>query len=79
MKPRTLVLFCAMTLFVVLTIAIQTFAQKTQDQIIIFDAGSGGYSENFVAESMTDMSIRKRAVMPQPAWQHCHLHMVCQL
>jgi hypothetical protein len=42
MKTKTLTLCAAMTLFVALGITAQTFAQKTQDQIITFDAGPNG-------------------------------------
>jgi hypothetical protein len=38
MKTKTLTLCAAMTLFVALTISIQTFAQNTQDQFTTFDA-----------------------------------------
>jgi len=38
MRAKTLTLFAAMTVFVALEITAQTFAQKTQDQIITFDA-----------------------------------------
>jgi len=40
MKPRPLALFIALTLFATLRIAVQIRAQKTQHQIITFDAGS---------------------------------------
>jgi hypothetical protein len=51
MKTKTLTLFAAMTLFVALGITAQTFARKTQDQIITFDAGPNG---------TTPMSINPR-------------------
>ena len=38
MKPRTLASFSAMTLFVTFTISSRTFAKRTHDQIITFDA-----------------------------------------
>jgi hypothetical protein len=42
MKLRTLALFSAMTLFAALGLTIQTFVQKTEAQIIIFDAPGAG-------------------------------------
>jgi hypothetical protein len=44
MKTKTLALFSAVTLFAALGTTVQTFAQKTKDQIITFDASGAGIS-----------------------------------